>query len=254
MTALIASLGDSTSCGEGVGLRIPSGSTWPARLAAATPGAELLPLAVPGARLDDVRRDQLAVAVDSGAQVFTLLIGLNDVTRAGFDRQRFVEQLVDVVDALRDTGAIVLIGRLHDATAVLPLPTALREVVRARTSAVNEAVDACVGDRVHLLDLSALPALRMRRMWDVDRVHPNVAGHALIAAAAAEVLRRAGWRIGRVRQPRMPAAPGTLREARWMLRHGLPWLGGHVPQVVVPALAAVLRPARPAGPPATPPG
>jgi lysophospholipase L1-like esterase len=237
----IAALGDSTSCGEGVGLRVPSGATWPARLAAATPGAELVPLAVAGARLRDVRSAQVTAALDSGADVITLLIGLNDVSRAGFDRRIYAEQLAEVVAALRDTGALLLLGRLHDATAVLPLPRGLRDVIRTRTAAVNEAADACAGDRVHLLDLAALPALRMRRAWDVDRVHPNVAGHALIADAAARVLRGAGCQIGPVRQQRLPPAPGPLREATWVLRHGLPWLGGHLPQVFLPAVASAVR-------------
>lgn len=246
MIARIASLGDSTSCGEGVGLRLPSGSTWPARLTAATPGAELLPLAAPGARLRDVRAQQLGPAVATGADVFTLLIGLNDVTRSGFDRRAFATGLTEVVEALQDTGALVLLGRLHDATAVVPLPPGLRDAVRTRTAQVNEAVDACAGGRVHLLDLAAVPGLRMRRAWEVDRVHPNVAGHALIAQAAARVLRAAGCEVGPIRQPRLPVAPGPLQEAQWLLRHGLPWLGGHLPQVVVPAVTATLRGRRPA--------
>lgn len=241
MISRIAALGDSTSCGEGIGLHVPSGSTWPSRLAAATPGAELVPLAVAGARLRDVRARQVEPALDSGAEVVTLLIGLNDVSRAGFDRHRFADDLAEVVAVLRSTGALLILGRLHDATAVLHLPPGLRSAVRARTAAVNEAVDACTGANVRPLDLTALPALRMRQMWDVDRVHPNVAGHALLAEAAARVLRRAGHRVGPVRQPRMPAAPGALREARWLLRHGLPWLASHIPQVVAPAVTAAVR-------------
>lgn len=242
MIELITSLGDSTSCGEGVGLRVPTGSTWPARLAAATPGAELLPLAAPGARLRDVTRDQLATAVVSSAEVFTLLIGLNDVARGGFDGDTWAAELGDVVGTLRSTGALVLLGRLHDVTAMVPLPAGLRDLVRSRTARVNAAVDACSGGTVLQLDLAALPCLRMRRAWEVDRVHPNVAGHAVIAEAAAKVLRRAGCPTGPVRQVRLPPAPGPLREAYWVLRHGLPWLGGHLPQVALPALAATVRP------------
>ena len=245
MIARITALGDSTSCGEGVGLRIPSSCTWPARLTAATPGAELVPLAAPGARLRDVRVHQVGVAVETGADVFTLLIGLNDVFRSGFERRAFAAELAEVVVLLRDTGALVLLGRLHDATAVLSLPPRLRDAVRSRTAQVNEAVDACAGGRVHLLDLGAVPGLRMRRVWEVDRVHPNVAGHALIAQAAARVLRQAGCRIGPVLQPRLPAAPSAAREAQWLVRHGLPWLGSHLPQVVIPVLGAAVRVRRP---------
>lgn len=177
MTMRMVALGDSTSCGEGVGLRLPFEQTWPARLSAAA-HADLLPLAIPGARLEDVWRDQLPVVRDTGADVVTLLVGLNDLSRSGFDRERFSTRLGELVAALRGTGALVLLGRLHDAARVLPLPPALRRTVRARTCAVNAAADACAGPRVRLLDLAALPALHHRRVWDVDRLHPNAAGHA----------------------------------------------------------------------------
>lgn len=238
-------LGDSISCGEGVGLRVPSTAVWPARLAAATPGGELVPLAKPGARLHDVLRLQLPPALEHGADVYTLLIGLNDLSRSGFEAERFGAELIHTVDALRSTGALVLLGRLHDATALLRLPARLRSTVRRRTATVNAAVDACRAEQVRLLDLGSLPGLRMRQAWDIDRVHPNVAGHALIAQAAARVLRDAGWPIGPVRPSRLPPCPGHLRETLWLLRHGLPWLAGHVPQVVVPALTATLQGRRP---------
>ena len=243
----IVALGDSTSCGQGVGLRVPSASTWPARLAAATPGAELVPLAVPGARLMDVRERQLDVAVGCRADVVTLLIGLNDVARGGFDPQAFAAGLTEVVAVLQDSAALVVLGRLHDPAAVLPLPQRLRETLHMRTAAVNRAVDACSGEGVLLMDLARLPGLRMRRMWDVDRAHPNVAGHALIAEAAARTLRAAGCRVGPVRQPCMPPAPGRLREVQWVLRHGVPWLASHLPQVVIPAVAAVVARPRSSG-------
>lgn len=241
MIRRIVALGDSISCGEGVGLRVAPAATWPALLAASSPGTELVALARPGARLSDVLHEQLPRVQEASPDLVTLLIGLNDISRGSFDRQRFAEQLCDVVVGLRPTGALLLLGRLHDASLVLPLPPRLRENVRTRIVAVNEAVDTCAGPHVRLLDLHALRALRSRRAWAVDRVHPNEVGHALIAQAAADVLRQLGCRLLPLRTPPLPPAPGRYREAAWLLRHGLPWLGNHVPQVVLPALAATVR-------------
>jgi lysophospholipase L1-like esterase len=241
----VVALGDSTSCGEGVGLRVAPEATWPALLTAACPGAELLSLATAGAGIADVRRLQLPQALAAAPDVVTLLIGLNDLSRAGFDRQAFAEQLCEVVLAVRATGAVLLLGRLHDASLLLPLPPGLRDLVRSRTAAVNAAVDACAGVDVRLLDLAAVRPLRSRRVWDVDRVHPNGVGHALIAAAAADVLRELGCRLLPLRTPDLPSAPGPAREVTWLLRHGLPWLATHVPQVVLPAVLAAVRPGRP---------
>jgi len=243
MSTRLAALGDSTSCGEGVGLRVPARLTWPARLAAAA-SAELLALAVPGARLRDVRAGQLPRAVASGADVLTLLVGLNDVSRGGFDADRFTVDLLATVAELRGTGALVLVGRLPEPPLLRPLPAGLRTVVRSRTAAVNAAVDACAGGRVLVMDLPALAGLRQQWAWDVDRVHPNAAGHGLIAQAAAVVLRESGCRVADVAPMPPPPTPGRQQEARWLLRHGMPWLTRHLPQVVLPATAAVARSGR----------
>lgn len=236
MTVRLVALGDSTSCGEGVGLRVPVELTWPVRLADAA-GAQLLSLAVPGARLRDVRAVQLGRAVAAGPDVVTLLVGLNDVSRGGFDRTSFSAGLAATVRELRTTGALVVVARLPEPPLVSRLPAALRDAVRSSIGAVNAAADACAGERVHVLDLAGLRGLHQRSAWDVDRVHPGIAGHALIAEAAGSVLAAAGFPVRRPRPVRLPPVPARRREAWWLLRHGLPWLARHWPQVVLPAAA-----------------
>jgi hypothetical protein len=149
------------------------------------------------------------------------------------------------VAALRRGGATVLLGRLHDPTRHLPLPPALRSAVRARVGVVNAAVDDAVaeagrsrrGGDVHVLDLTAVRGLELRRAWAVDRLHPHAAGHGLLAAHAARVLAAAGLPVAPLQTEPLPRAPGLPAQAWWTARHGAPWLAGHLREVVGPALA-----------------
>ncbi|MGY1709669.1 SGNH/GDSL hydrolase family protein [Geodermatophilus sp. SYSU D00758] len=230
MTPRVVALGDSTSCGEGVGLRVPRALTWPVRLAAALPGAELTCAAVPGARLRDVRAGQLAPALAAHPQVATVLAGLNDVSRGGLDPAAVEADLAAVVADLTGAGATVVLGRLHDPTRSLPLPAAVRSAVLRRVAVVNAAVDRCARrPGVLVLDLAAVPGVAVRRAWDVDRLHPTAELHGRIARAAALLLAGAGHRVDVPPAGPLPArAPGPVRELRWAARHGLPWLAGNL--------------------------
>ena len=242
MTLRVAALGDSTSCGEGVGLSVPRSRTWPALLARALPDAELLPLAVAGARVRDVRRDQLGTAVRAEPHLATLLIGLNDVSRSGFDLDAVEADLTAVVEGLRRTGATVLLGRLHDPCRHLPLPRGVRAQVAERLAAVNGAVDRSAGPDVLVLDLDRIPGLHLRQAWAVDRVHPVAAAHGLIASAAADVLRRSGIEVDEPHGSPLPQrAPDPVTTLWWAARHGAPWVAAHARDVFVPALSAATR-------------
>lgn len=241
MTLRVVALGDSISCGEGVGLRVPTSRTWPALLAAALPGATLLPLATAGSKVRDVRAAQLPLAIGAQPHLATVLIGLNDLSRSGFAADRFRDDLLAVVDGLRRTGATVLLGRLHDPARHLTLPAGVRVQVAERVAAVNAVVDEAAAGPVHVVDLDAVPGLRLRRAWAVDRLHPNEAAHGLVARAAADVLRDAGCEIGVPAAVPLPRrAPSPTAQAWWAGRHGVPWLASHVREVLVPALAAAL--------------
>jgi len=217
----VVALGDSISCGEGVGVRVPPAGTWPALLTACLPAAELVSLARPGAKARDLVLQQLAPALEARPQLATVLVGLNDVLRSS---SCDVEADLDrVVAALRSVGAVVLAVRLHDPVAQLRLPAPLRRAVHRRVAAVNEAVDRVAGRHgAPLLDLAAISGLRRREAWAVDRLHPGPAGHRAIATAAGATL---GLELG---APGLPeAAPGLLDEMAWVVRHGLPYAAVH---------------------------
>ena len=241
MTVVVA-LGDSFTCGEGVGVRVDPADTWVALLARALPAGRLVRLAVPGARVADVRTGQLPL-VPGGADIATLLVGLNDVARSGFDAAAVGAEILETVAALRSRADDVLLGRLHDAGALLPLPARVAQATRRRIEEVNAAVDeAARSSGVRVLDLRLVPVLARPGGWSVDRVHPSPAGHHGMAAAAIEALRGAGRQpgrpIGEVVEPR-----GSSRGARgwWAVRHGLPYAARHVRELGGPIASAVLR-------------
>ena len=86
-----------------------------------------------------------------------------------------------------------------------------------------------------LVDLAAVPALRARCAWAVDRIHLSEYGHHAVGVAA---LARCGYaESGR---PTLPShrsgipdsATGRLAEARWFFVHALPWLVSRLPKVL----------------------
>lgn len=239
---VVAALGDGFTCGQGVGVRVAPSATWVAVLADALPGSRLLRLAVPGARVADVRHRQVGVLPDH-VDVTTLLVGLNDVARRGWDAAAVAADLLAVVAELRSRADDVLLGRLHDAAALLPLPAAVARVARHRIAVVNAAVDeAGSWSGVRVLDLARVPALRRPGGWSEDGIHPGLAGHLGLAAAAAGVLRSSG-RLDVAPMPDVgvPRGPSFQARCRWAVRHALPYAAAHLLEIGTPVASAVWR-------------
>jgi lysophospholipase L1-like esterase len=217
----LLALGDSFTCGEGVGVHVPLASTWAGVLATAL-GLEHRSLAVAGSRVRDVVSGQLPVAGE--AAVSTLVVGLNDVARGGFDATAVREGLRTAVHHLADRADTVVVGRLHDPSRLLWMPLPLRSLVRRRLEQLNAAVDeAAELPGVVVVDLAAVPELRHPAGWAVDRVHPSVTGHRGLARAAAAALGHdppTAEDVGR--------APGLVRRVAWSTRHGAPYLAGQL--------------------------
>ncbi|HLY33136.1 MAG TPA: SGNH/GDSL hydrolase family protein [Jatrophihabitantaceae bacterium] len=230
----VVALGDSISCGEGVGVSVHLAHTW-AAVVAHSLGGELDLLATRGARIADVRLSQLPLALARRPDVATLIVGLNDISRGGWDEPRMRADLHTVVGALRAQGVTVVLGRLHDPTALLPMPARIRQRIGARIAAVNAAVDASIGPDVLLLDLARIPQLRNRGSWAVDRVHPSIAGHRAVAEAALDILEANDVRVAE-RVPIRPAAArcSRLAEVRWLARYGAPYLVRNLDRVRQP--------------------
>jgi lysophospholipase L1-like esterase len=179
------------------------------------------------------------------ASLTTVLIGLNDVIRGGFDPEAVRADLHATVAGLRSNEGTVLLARLHDPTAFVRLPRRLRRCLVERVAVINRAIDAGRGPGVVVLDLARIPTLQQRAGWAVDRLHPSAAGHFAIAAAACALLADSGFGVCQPHASRsVVPAYGTLAEARWLARHGAPYLARHLGQIGVPLAGMIVNRSR----------
>ena len=226
-----AALGDSITVGIGDPApgRAARGRTcrgWAALLAEGLPEPRLHNLASVGAQAADVERDQLPRALELRPDVTSVIVGINDTLRAGFDPRRFARAAEHTVGALRSAGAEVLTMRLPDPGLMLGLPDALSRPLARRIHAVNAVVDDLAGRFGTLVfDAAGDPETYDRRMWSVDRLHPSERGHRLIAARFHNRLAAAGVPLGSCPESEPSSPPPTRRaQAGWMATKGTAWV------------------------------
>jgi lysophospholipase L1-like esterase len=246
-------LGDSTAAGLGDPLPGGGWRGFPVLLAEAL-GARLVNPAVTGARMADVRRDQLPVALAAEPDLAVVFVGMNDTLRSDFDPVRLRSDLAATVHALRSAGAHVVVMRYHDHTQVFPLPAPLRRALWRRVVALNGAVDGVVADAVvaesgagiGVLDLDELPGGYEPAAWAIDRLHPSELGHRILAAGLVALASDAGFAVpGRVSLQCGGGREVTaLHRAAWLVFKGVPWLvrrGRDLGPVILQGLAGELR-------------
>jgi lysophospholipase L1-like esterase len=225
MTSYVA-LGDSISVG--VGDPLPGGGWrgWPALLATGLPDPEMHNLAVLGAQTADIERDQLPAALGFRPDVASVVCGLNDTLRGGFDPARTGEAVGRVVRALKEHGAVVLTMRMPDPGAMLGIPQGLARPLARRMHEVNLALDEVAAEHGTLhFDAAADPQAYQRRNWSVDRLHPNERGHRLIARRFHALLTEAGFPVAPAPDEEPTSPPPTRREEiTWMATKGTGWV------------------------------
>jgi lysophospholipase L1-like esterase len=190
----VATLGDSTAVGLGDPLPGGGWRGFPVLLRDALDAQVLVNPSFTGARMADVRRDQLPPALAAEPDVVVLFVGMNDTLRSDFDPVALGADCAATVAALRAVGAHVLLMRYHDHTRVFRLPAPLRRALQRRIVALNDAIsDVAATDPsgIGVLDLDLLPGGYERSAWSVDRLHPSELGHRMLAAALARMRGRA---------------------------------------------------------------
>lgn len=230
MTTFTA-LGDSITLGVGDPVRLGEDRSrtwrgWAGLLAETLHEPVLHNLASNGACAADIARDQLPQALARQPDVASVVFGINDTLRPGFDQGRIEAAAAQTVGALRSAGAEVLTMRLPNSGWMLGLPEALARPLARRTAAVNAAIDA-VALRFGTLhfDAAGNPATYEKQMWAVDRLHPNERGHRLIARSFHDLLRGAGLPVGPAPEAE-PSNPPPSRWAQfaWMSTKGTAWV------------------------------
>jgi lysophospholipase L1-like esterase len=222
----IVTLGDSITLG--LGDPVPGGGWrgWPRHLAAGLPKPELHNLAANGAQAKHVERDQLPTALLLRPHVASVIVGINDTLRAGFDPVRTGQATARTVAALTAGGATVLTMRLPDPAQMFGLPPGLARPLSRRMRAINTEIDRIAAHygTVHW-DASADPMTYDRECWSVDRLHPNERGHRLIACRFWDQLAAAGVPVAG-RPDTEPAGPAPTRreDVRWMATRGTRWV------------------------------
>ena len=241
MTRFVA-LGDSITLGVGDPVA-GAWRGWAVLLAAGLPDPHLHMLAECGACSADVERRQLARALQLRPDVASVVVGINDTLRAGFDPARTGASIAHTIGALRAAGAEVLTMRLPDPGGVLGLPAVLARPLARRMNEVNAVLDE-VAARFGTLHFDAAgdQASYDRRMWAVDRLHPSERGHRLIACRFHDKLAAAGYPVGR-RPDCEPSSPPPPRLAQigWLATKGTAWVLRRSTDLVPSLLAMAAR-------------
>jgi lysophospholipase L1-like esterase len=155
MTRFVA-LGDSITLGIGDPVRIapppgPDGQPrdrgrrgwrgWAALLAEGLLEPEMHNLAVNGACIAGVERDQLPKALQLRPDIASVVVGINDTLRPNFDPARIAAAAAHTVGALRAADAAVLTLRLPDPGKMLGVPDVLARPLARRAHEINLVVD-----------------------------------------------------------------------------------------------------------------
>jgi lysophospholipase L1-like esterase len=221
-------IGDSTT--EGLDDPGPDGQTYlgfadrlAARLARDQPGLLYANLGIRGRKLRQIRDEQLEAALALEPDLASVVGGLNDILRPRCDIDTLAAILEEIVAALTAQGATVLGMTFPDAAKVMPVA----RPARRRMQAFNQAIRS-IGERHGMLiaDLDRNGVVDAR-LWAVDRLHANTAGHVRIAAAMEQALGLEPaldpWAL---LPPADPFARLAVwrREAVWAGRHAAPWV------------------------------
>lgn len=195
------------------------------RLATVNPSLEYANLAVRGRLTAQVHDSQLEPALAMDPDLVSVVAGLNDCLRPQFELASVAGHLEAMQVACVERGATVLTLTLPDLSDFMPIA----RLARARIAEYNQAVrEIAARTGAVLLDLAAEPLTADPRLFSVDRLHANAAGHRRIAAALGETLGLPDaerWWVEPLAPPEpISSARAVLNELEWAGRYLSPWV------------------------------
>ncbi|WP_282795696.1 SGNH/GDSL hydrolase family protein [Streptomyces sp. CC224B] len=225
-TSLVA-VGDSFT--EGMSDLLPDGSYrgWAdilaERLAARTPGFRYANLAVRGKLIGQIVEEQVGVAAALGADVITLVGGLNDTLRPKCDMGRVRALLEQAVETLAPSCKQLVLMRSPGRQG--PVLERFRPRMEQLFSYVDDLADR---HGAVVVDLYGAASLGDQRLWDVDRLHLTAEGHRRVAEAVWQTLGHAAeedWRTPLPPGARPAWASRRVADVRFARQHLGPWIG-----------------------------
>ncbi|MFB6829586.1 SGNH/GDSL hydrolase family protein [Streptomyces hydrogenans] len=226
-------LGDSQTEGVGDGNDLTGLRGWADRLAEhlarTDPGVRYANLAVRGRLAGAVRAEQLPAALALRPDLATVVAGVNDLLRPGFDADETAGHLEAVFAALAGQGVHVATLTFPDVGRITPLARPLAPRVHALNDRIREAARR---HGVTVAETAHHEVVTDPRMWSADRLHASPLGHARIAEAVADALSLPGSGDGWARPLPPRPAPTRLRaaagELAWAGSFLGPWLARRV--------------------------
>ncbi|MFR9749697.1 SGNH/GDSL hydrolase family protein [Nocardia sp. 004] len=224
-------LGDSQTEGVGdgddlIGLR-GLADRFAELLAVTNPQLQYANLAVRGKLARHVHEEQLTDALRLRPDLVTVIAGVNDVLRPGFDADEVAGHLEAMFAELTTHGAVVVTLTFPDPARITPLA----RMVSGRVAVLNQRIRAAAQQYgVIVAETADHAAVTDPRLWGADRLHASPLGHQRIAEALASALQLPGSDDSWTR-PVLPPLPkrGALstatNEMLWAAKFLGPWLG-----------------------------
>ncbi|MEV0378982.1 SGNH/GDSL hydrolase family protein [Nonomuraea sp. NPDC050643] len=223
-------LGDSQTEGLGDGDDTAGHRGWADRLAEhlarGNPDFRYANLAVRGRLAGQIHAEQLPIALALRPDLATVMAGMNDLIRPGFDAATVAGVLEDMFAALTASGAHVVTVTFPDIGKIAPLARPLRPRVIDLNARI---LSAAARHGVTVVDTFPMAYFTDARMWSHDRLHASPVGHARFAAAVAHTLGLPGsddtWMAPLPPLPPARAWRLASTEMRWIATFAGPWIG-----------------------------